>query len=187
MKSARLAALALAYLATLCITTEAQSQAQSQEKSDPPASPQEKHTYTKYEQMVYENVIQFHKNYNQHEWTKNGPLVADDLLVDSNGTPVHGREEYIKRIARFAGPFPDVHITDLDTIVDGNKAAIRFVITGTQNGDLQTPTGMLQATHRKIKMDGIEFFTFNQEGKLVGLVTVEDLAGMVRQLTTPGQ
>jgi predicted ester cyclase len=179
MKSSRLAALALACLAALSITTQAQS--------DPAAPPQEKHTYTKYEQMVYDNVIQFHQNYNQHEWTKNGPLVADNLFVNSNGTPVHGRDEFIKRIARFAGPFPDVHITDLDTIVDGNKAAIRFVITGTQNGDLQTPTGVLLATHRKIKMDGIEFFTFNKEGKLVELLTVEDLAGMMHQLTTPGQ
>ena len=179
MKSARLAALALACLPALCISIQAQSV--------PPASPQEKHIYTKYEQMVYDNVIQFHKNYNQHDWTKNGPLVADDLLVNSNGTPVHGRDEFIKRIARFAGPFPDVHITDLETIVDGNKAAIRFVITGTQSGDLQTPTGVLLATHRKIKMDGIEFFTFNQEGKLIGLLTVEDLAGMMRQLTSPGQ
>jgi predicted ester cyclase len=156
-------------------------------QSNPPAAPQEKHAYTKYEQLIYDNVTQFHKNYNQHEWTRNGPLVADDLHVNSNGTQIHGRDEFIKRIARFVGPFPDVQITDLDTIVDGNKAAIRFVITGTQNGDLQTPSGVLQATRRKIKMDGIEFFTFNQEGKLVDLLTVEDLAGMMRQLTTPGQ
>jgi predicted ester cyclase len=156
-------------------------------QSGPAASAEEKHAYTKYEQLVYDNVTQFHKNFDNHEWNKNGVLVADDLRVNSNGTELHGRDEFINRIARFAGPFPDVKITDLDTIVDGNKAAIRFVITGTQMGDLTTPNGVLHATNRKIKVDGIEYFTFNPEGKLVELLTVEDLAGMMRQLTAPGQ
>jgi predicted ester cyclase len=144
---------------------------------------EQQHTYTKYEQMVYDNVVQFHKNYNNHEWDKNGPLAADDLRVVSNGAIIHGRDSYIKRIARFAGPIPDVHITDLDTIVDGNKAAVRFVMTGTQKGDLQTPTGLLQATNKKFKIDGVEYFTFDKDGKLIDLLTVEDLAGMMRQLT----
>ena len=88
----------------------------------------------------------------------------------------------MKRIARFLGPFPDVRITDLSTIVDGNMAAIRFVITGTHKGDLETPDGVLHATNRPIKVDGIEYMTFNRQGKLTDLLTVEDLAGLLRQL-----
>lgn len=141
------------------------------------------HAYTTYETLVFNNVTQFHKNFDNHEWDKNGPLVADDLHANSNGTELSGRGEFIKRIARFVVPFPDVKITDLETVADGNKAAIRFVITGTQTGDLPTPNGVLHATNRKIKVDGIEYFTFNNEGKLVDLLTVEDLAGMMRQLT----
>jgi len=80
-------------------------------------------------------------------------------------------------------PFPDVKITDLDTVVDGNKAAIRFVITGTHTSDLPTPNGVLHATNGKIRVDGIEYFTFDKEGKLVDLLMVEDLAGMIRQLS----
>lgn len=128
--------------------------------------------------------MQFHKNFDHHEWDKNGPLVADDLHVNSNGTEFNGRNEYIKRIARFAVPFPNVKITDLDTIVDGNKASVRFVITGTQTGDLSTSDGVFPATNRKIHVIGVEYFTFNKEGKLVDLLTVEDLAGMMRQLSS---
>jgi predicted ester cyclase len=143
----------------------------------------EPHAYTEYEKLVFNTVTQFHKNFDNHEWDKNGPLVADNLHVNSNGTELNGRDAFIQRIARFAVPFPDVKIADLNTIVDGNKAAIRFVITGTQTGDLPTPTGVLHATNRKIKVDGVEYFTFNKDGKLVDLLTVEDLAGMMRQLT----
>ena len=63
------------------------------------------------------------------------------------------------------------------------KPQVRFVITGTQTGDLPTPSGVLHASGRKIKVDGVEYFTFNSDGKVIDLLTVEDLAGMMRQLT----
>jgi hypothetical protein len=59
---------------------------------------------------------------------------------------------------------------------------VRFLITGTQTGDLDTSAVSIPATGKKIQIDGIEFFTFNKEGKVTHLVTVEDLASMVRQL-----
>ncbi len=138
--------------------------------------------YSAYEKLVFQNVSTFHKNFNNHDFAKNGELVADDLIVDSNGTELKGRDAFVQRIARFTKPFPDVHLEDLEIIVDGNMAAIRFIITGTQLGDLETPSGVIPATSKKIKVDGIEYFTFNKEGKLTHLVTVEDLAGMLRQL-----
>jgi hypothetical protein len=140
------------------------------------------HHYTPYEQLVYKNASTFHKNFNNHEFEKNKTLVVDDLHVNSNGTEFRGADEFVKRISRFVGPFPDVKITDLYTVVDGNMASIRFVITGTQKGDFATPDGVIHATNKRIKVDGIEYFTFNEEGKLTDLLTVEDLAGLFKQL-----
>lgn len=133
------------------------------------------HEYTTYEKLIFKNVSQFHKNFNAREFEKNGPLVADNLVVNSNGTELHGRAEFVNRIGRFVAPFPDVKLDDQIIVVDGNSAVIRFVITGTQKGDLQTPEGVILATNRPIHVDGIEFFTFDQEGKLTDLVTVENL------------
>jgi steroid delta-isomerase-like uncharacterized protein len=124
----------------------------------------------------------FHKNFNSREFDKNGDLVADDLHVDSNGTQLHGRDAFVSRIGRFIVPFPDVKIDDQIIVVDGNTAAIRFVITGTPKGDLQTPEGIIPATNRPIHVDGAEFFTFNKEGKLTDLVTVENLSQLTQQL-----
>ncbi len=47
------------------------------------------HAYTTYEKLVLKNASQFHKNFDAHEWDKNGPLVADDLHVNSNGAELH--------------------------------------------------------------------------------------------------
>jgi SnoaL-like polyketide cyclase len=164
----------------LGLSAAAQAPSFAQDDSAPPAH--QAHAYSSYEQLVYANVTQFHKNFDDHEFEKNGPLVADNLHVDSNGAEFQGRDEFVKRISRFVGPFPDVKITDLDTVVDGNVAVVRFVITGTHRGDLPTPEGVIHATNRPIKIDGIEYFTFDGQGKLVDLVTVENLAALMRQI-----
>jgi hypothetical protein len=138
--------------------------------------------YSEYEKKILKNASQFHKNFDARKFEDNGELVADNLHVNSNGAEVNGRAAFVSRIGRFVGPFPDVQITDLSILVDGNKAAIRFVITGTQKGDLQTPDGVLPATNRAIKVDGAEFFTFDEAGKLTDLVTIENLAQLMDQL-----
>lgn len=140
------------------------------------------HEYSAYEKLILKNVSQFHKDFNNRAWEKNGELVADDLHVSSNGVEVNGRDAFVKRIQRFVGPFPDVKIDDQVIMVDGNRAAIRFVITGTQEKDLQTPEGAIPASGKHIRIDGIEWFTFNKAGKLVDLLTVENLAQMIQQL-----
>ena len=140
------------------------------------------HQYSTYEKLVLNNVSQFHKNFNNRDFNKNGDLVTVNLRVNSNGTEVNGRAAFVSRIGRFVGPFPDVKITDLTTVVDGNTAAIRFIITGTQKGDLPTPEGIIAATNKSIRVDGTEFFTFDKEGKLTDLVTVENLSQLVHQL-----
>jgi predicted ester cyclase len=150
----------------------------AQNIAPPPAEPDAAkyahthHEYTAYEKLIYKNVSSFHKNFNARAFEKNGDLVADNLHDNSNGVQIDGRDAFVKRIQRFTGPFPDIRITDLDTVVDGNTAAIRYVMTGTHKGDLQTPSGVIHATNRSIRVDGTEFFTFNKEGKLVYLVTI---------------
>jgi predicted ester cyclase len=140
------------------------------------------HVYTPYEQLIYKNAMVFHKNFDDHQFEKNKAFVTSDLHVISNGREFRGADEYVKGIARFVGPFPDVRITDLSTVVDGNMAAVRFVITGTHKGDFATSEGVLHATNMPVKIDGIEYMTFNREGKLTDLLTVEDVAGLLRQL-----
>jgi len=146
------------------------------------ASGHKKHEYNSYEKLVYENVSQFHKNFNAREFVKNGDLVTENIHVDSKGTPVDGREAFVNRIQRFVVPFPDVHLEDRDIVVDGNMAAVYFEITGTQKGDLDTGEGVIAATNKPIHVAGAEFFTFDEKGKVTNLVTVENLGQLLHEL-----
>jgi hypothetical protein len=50
------------------------------------------------------------------------------------------------------------------TMVDGNPAAIRLIIAGTQKGNLETPRGIIRATNKKIRIDGVEFSPSTNKG-----------------------
>jgi predicted SnoaL-like aldol condensation-catalyzing enzyme len=153
------------------------------ETADAPAGTH--HEYSAYEKLILMNVSQFHASFDAHEFIKNGELVAENIHVNSNGVAIEGRAAFVDRIARFVGPFPDVNIQDVVTIVDGNRASVRYILTGTQDGDLQTPEGLVHATHKHIKVDGAEFFTFDKYGKVVDLVTIERLDQLFEQLRAP--
>ena len=140
------------------------------------------HDYTKYEKMVLKNVSEFHKNFSNHEFSKNGGLVSDNIHYNSSGTQVNGRDAFIKDITALAAPFPDAKITDLVTIVDGNTAVTRYVFTGTHKGDLETPTGVITATGRQVKVDGIEIFTFDKHGKVTDIVAVDNINQLLMQI-----
>ncbi|HZZ16008.1 MAG TPA: hypothetical protein VFE08_08625, partial [Candidatus Sulfotelmatobacter sp.] len=56
------------------------------------------------------------------------------------------------------------------------------IIAGTQKGNLETPRGIIRATNKKIRIDGVEFFTFYKQGKLTNLVTVENMAQILQQI-----
>jgi ketosteroid isomerase-like protein len=136
-------------------------------------------------------VRQFHVNYSNNEVEKNGALVADDIVVElnggasspPNGATFRGREEFVNWLKQDKVVFPDGKITDHEVIVSGNKAAIRFTLHGTHGGPLPTPSGELPATGRKVVIQGTEFFTFNDAGKLVHLETLTNDLGAFGQLT----
>ena len=165
--------LLISFVAALCGMTAPLS------KVAPAGTP---HEYSDYEKLVQKSVSQFHVTFNAHEFAQNGKLAADNIHVNSNGVGLNGRVAFVERISRFVQPFPDVQIHDVVTIVDGNRAAVRYIITGTQDGDLQTPEGVIRATHKHISVDGAEFLTFDENGKLVDLVTIERLDQLFNQL-----
>ncbi|MFC5863504.1 ester cyclase [Acidicapsa dinghuensis] len=171
---------ALALLIFSTAFAQAQDKAHDLVKGPPPIH--KEHHYSEYEKLILKNVSTFHRNFNNREFGKNGDLVVENLHVNSNGAELNGRDAFVQRIARFVGPFPDVKITDLITVVDGNTAAVRFVITGTQKGDLEMGGTVIKATNKSIHVDGSEFFTFDENGKLTDLVTVENMAQLITQL-----
>ena len=125
-------------------------------------------------------VCQFHINYSNGEVAKNRELVAGNLIVHLNGgagNPVNGatfrgREEFVPWLERDKVTFEGGTIMNHDVVVSGNMAAIRFTLEGTHTGPVETPNGILPAAGRKVRIEGTEFFTFDDSGKLVRLETL---------------
>ena len=80
-------------------------------------------------------------------------LFAADV-VDHNPQPgqASGIEGVKSVIAVYQAAFPDIHLSNDDIIISGDRAALRWSATGTHEGDqLGVP-----ATHKTIQFTGID-------------------------------
>lgn len=78
-------------------------------------------------------------------------------------------------IARYLTAFPDLAITDEETIVQGNRVAVSWTARGTHRGPLLhiPPTG------RAVAVRGVTFLTV-ADGKVARSLCVWDVAGLLR-------
>lgn len=120
----------------------------------------------------------FHKNFSAGRFDDNGPLVTEDISVDSNTFRFTGREKFIERIRRYEGPFPGLKMSDRLMIVDGNKAGVHYLPQGVHRGQF----GDIAATGRKIEVRSAEIFTFNDRAQMADLITVTELDRLKAQV-----
>lgn len=67
----------------------------------------------------------------------------------------------------------------LDEIVaDENKAAVRWTLTGTHDGEFMG----IKASGVKIKTTVMNFYYFNDEGKIINDIAAEGMIGILRPL-----
>ena len=102
-------------------------------------------------------------------WDVDAP---DDLIdevysadvVDHNPQP--GQEAGIDGVKMIIGlyhaVFPDLHVTNDDMLIDGNRGTLRWSATGTHEGDqLGVP-----ATHKSVRLTGIDILKI-EHGQVV--------------------
>ncbi|GGU37899.1 nuclear transport factor 2 family protein [Nocardioides albus] len=121
----------------------------------------------------------FHKNFNAGRFDDNGPLVAEEISVDSNTVRFTGRSRFLERIRRFDGPFPGMQLRDRMILIDGMKAGVHYIMQGEHGGQF----GDLSPTGRKVEIRGAEIFTFNDEAQMADLVTVNELDRLKAQVS----
>jgi hypothetical protein len=59
------------------------------------------------ERLCRDNAPKFHRNFSAGQLEKNGPLVAEDIDVDSNNVKLVEREDFVKRIERHRRDFEE--------------------------------------------------------------------------------
>jgi len=88
-----------------------------------------------------------------------------------------GRAGFLPVVTMFRQIFPDLHITNEDAIVSGDKVTVRSTVRGTQQGELFG----LPATGRPVAVMAIDIHRI-ENGKIVETWHVEELLNVVFQI-----
>jgi predicted ester cyclase len=93
------------------------------------------------------------------------------------GEDIHGIKDFKQFLSKLFDAFPDIHATIDDIIVEGDKAVVRYTMTGTHTGELMgIPPTNKKATWSAIEIDRIA------GGKFVEAWERFDTLGFMQQL-----
>ena len=106
-------------------------------------------------------------------------LISTDarFYVPGQAEPMQGPDGYLAIIGLMRSGFPDIQWSLEDKVVDENKVAARFIMTGTHNGTFfgVPPTGKI------IKVQTINFYRFSN-GQIVEEYGQPDMLGLLQQI-----
>jgi steroid delta-isomerase-like uncharacterized protein len=118
--------------------------------------------------------------WNAHDADAVASVFAEDavLIEAGNPQPVRGRRAIRDRAAALLAAFPDFRLERIVLVVDGERHADRWVMTGTHRGALFG----IPATGRSVRVEGATFTRMGAHGLVVEDVHYVDFAGLMRQL-----
>ncbi|MGA2574098.1 MAG: ester cyclase [Candidatus Methanomethylicaceae archaeon] len=107
------------------------------------------------------------------------------VFHSSTGMDIRGLKDFKQFMSEFYDAFPDIHWTLDDLIVEGDKAVVRYTVTGTHRGAFMG----IPPTNKKVTIWGIEIDR-EAGGKWVEAWGRMDTLGFMQQLgavPTPGK
>lgn len=97
--------------------------------------------------------------------------------LSMDGMPDTDLEGYKQLGILYLKAFPDLNITVLRIVAEGDQVAVYSRFTGTHQGDLMG----IPPTNKKVDVLGADFWTL-RNGKIVGLQSLNDNMTMMQQL-----
>src|SRR6267143_243838 len=133
------------------------------------------------------NVIEIAKAaitaYNDKDWSKAKDMLAADAVYDEKGTHrrIQGAGEIIEAWQGWAKAFPDSKATFVAEHASGDTAVLEVVWKGVHTGPLQTPTGTIPASNKRIEVPACQVFKI-EGGKVKSLTHYFDMATLLAQI-----
>jgi len=105
-------------------------------------------------------------------------LVAEDapFYTPASPKPLYGGEGYLSVVRWMRQSFPDVQWKIEEMVAEGNVVAVRWTLSGTHKGEFW---GM-PATGKHFSTSVMNFYYFNNEGKVVNDIAAEGMIGILR-------
>ena len=126
-------------------------------------------------------VRSFCDSYNEHDLDKSWEQYISPGLVNHAFGGAYDREAWLGIEKGFITAFPDVHAEVLDQVAEGDLAATRVAMTGTQKEEFYgVPAAGAVGTLR------VTFFDRVADGKIVEHWADGDIGGFLQQLTGTG-
>ena len=118
--------------------------------------------------------------WNAHDAVAVAAVFADDARTRDAGTEAWevGRGAVQARAEMLLGAFSDFHLERQVLVIDGPRHADRWVMTGTNDGELM---GM-PATGCAVRVEGATFTTLDDDGLVIEDVHFVDYASLFSQL-----
>ncbi len=103
-------------------------------------------------------------------------LIDDNAEFASLISPekLYGGTGYLSVVEFMRKSFSDIHWEIVDTAAEGNKVAVSWICSGTHDGEFMG----IPATGKKFSFSCMNFYYFNDEGKIISDVAAKGLAGL---------
>ena len=106
-------------------------------------------------------------------------IVSEDHVHHDPAMPEegHGREHTKEFASMYRSAFPDLHVEIQDQLAEGDRVAIRWVASGTHQGDLMgiNPTG------NRVTLMGMTIHRI-ADGQIAETLEIYDALGMMQQV-----
>ena len=122
----------------------------------------------------------FEKCINANDLTLARQLIADDaeFATPVSPVPLKGAEGYMSVVEMMRKSFPDVQWRLENMVADDATVAVQWRCTGTFNGT--APFAGLAPNGRTFSATVMNFYSFNDDGKIVDDVAADGIAGILR-------
>jgi len=104
-------------------------------------------------------------------------IVSNDYVYRAPGLEVRGPGELKEFVTEYRTAFPDLNVRIDDMLIDGEKVATCFTMSGTHEGDFDG----LAPTHKTVEATGVLISRY-ENGKLVEDWDQFDMLGLLQQL-----
>lgn len=107
-------------------------------------------------------------------------LIAETAAFDTpvSPTPFYGAEGYLSVVSLMRKSFPDVQWKLVDMVADEKTVAVQWECSGTFNGE--APFAGLQPNGRRFSTTVMNFYSFDDEGKICKDVAATGIAGILQ-------
>ena len=118
--------------------------------------------------------------WNAHDADAVAAVFAEDAVLREAGRPEQsvGRAAIRDRAAMLLTAFPDFHLERLSLVIDSERHADRWVMTGTHRG----PLFGIPPTGRTVRLEGATFTRLGPDGLVSEDIHFTDAAGLMSQL-----